>query len=379
MCAAYQLPGARVQPLHRPAASIGGRAMSLLMIQTEVPLSSVPVAAAAHDNLRESDASFNNTWYAAAYSEQLGADEVFSTRLWGEPLVMYRDSGNEVVCVRDSCPHRSAPLSMGEVQDGVLRCFYHGWGFGSEGKCVSVPTMGTGKSSACATNFAVAERDGILWIWRGHLLTADASKLPREYPTPSQSLTVDTTLDYDCEWTHVMESNLASPHLTLGETAPASEFNAPNVVTHQSSEGALLAFDEEMHVVPIAPQRTRVMLRQQFQTDGALSVALQLPGSLPLFTWLVRNWNYRVAEEKYESLVQGQGAQREGDDPVARFRSWHEDALANAGQPYFIRWDNREVSRYGPQIDDADTGTYGLKKVYVQNSPKVVFAPMQHP
>ena len=133
-------------------------------------------------------------------------------------------------------PSRAFP-----AQDGVLRCFYHGWGFGSEGKCVSVPTMGTGKSSACATNFAVAERDGILWIWRGHLLTADASKLPRraaargfergvhctgcalltccvlcgdsrrEYPTPSQSLTVDTTLDYDCEWTHVMESNLVRP------------------------------------------------------------------------------------------------------------------------------------------------------------------------
>ena len=157
---------------------------------------------------------------------------------------------------------------------------------------------------------------------------------------------------------------------------------------------------------PDRPPATLCARRQTFRTDGVLSVALQLPGSLELFTWLVRNWNYRVAEEKYESLVQGQGAQREGDDPVARFRSWHEDALANDGQarartsppisnaalaharsvrssfaaqPYFIRWDNREVSRYGPQIDDADTGTYGLKKVYVQNSPKVVFAPMQHP
>ena len=76
----------------------------------------------------------------------------------------------------------------------------------------------------------------------------------------------------------------------------------------------------------------RCARRQTFRTDGVLSVALQLPGSLELFTWLVRNWNYRVAEEKYESLVQGQGAQREGDDPVARFRSWHEDALANDGQ-----------------------------------------------
>ena len=46
---------------------------------------------------------------------------------------------------------------------------------------------------------------------------------------------------------------------------------------------------------------------------------------------------------------------------MARFRSWHEKAIANDGQPYFIRWDNREMSRYGPQIDDADTGTYGLE------------------
>ena len=37
---------------------------------------------------------------------------------------------NQAVCVRDSCPHRSAPLSMGDMKDGTLRCFYHGWGFG---------------------------------------------------------------------------------------------------------------------------------------------------------------------------------------------------------------------------------------------------------
>jgi len=47
-----------------------------------------------------------------------------------------------------------------------------------------------------------------------------------------------------------------------------------------------------------------------------------------------------------------------------------------AAQPYFTRWDDREVDRYGPQIDDADTGTYGLKKSYVQNSPTDLYAPL---
>jgi len=34
--------------------------------------------------------------YAAAFSEQLGVDDVFSTRLWGEPVVLYRDARKEV-------------------------------------------------------------------------------------------------------------------------------------------------------------------------------------------------------------------------------------------------------------------------------------------
>ena len=48
-----------------------------------------------------------------------------------------------------------------------------------------------------------------------------------------------------------------------------------------------------------------------------------------------------------------------------------------APQPYFTRWDDKNVPRYGPQVDDAETGTYGLKKNYVQNNPKVVYAPLQ--
>lgn len=121
--------------------------------------------------------------YAVAYSAHVQVNEVFATRLWGEPLVLYRDKDGQAVCVRDSCPHRSAPLAMGDVEDGVLRCFYHGWGYGAEGKCVSVPTMGsdTGKSpsgSSC-TKFATVELDGMLWVWRGHVLSADATKLPR--------------------------------------------------------------------------------------------------------------------------------------------------------------------------------------------------------
>jgi len=372
-CAAYQ-----VVPLQsrRVTATASSNRRTLSLAQLREPQLRQAPSVAPYDSFEEAERRFNATWYAVAYSEQLGADQTFATRLWGEPLVLYRPSADEVVCVRDSCPHRSAPLSMGDVQDGVLRCFYHGWGFGSEGKCVNVPTMGSSgraPSNLCAKNLAVVESDGVLWVWRGHPLAADASKLPR-HAIAEQTFAVDTTLDYACEWTRVMENHLAPSTDETGPSSPgtSARFNAPNVVCHQRREGILY---EESHIVPIAPQRTRVMLRQHFEMGPVLSALLQLPGSLPLLTWCVRNWNYRVAQEGYESTVRGQEAQDGG--VVARFRAWHQDTLASEGQPYFTRWDDKNVPRYGPQVDDAETGTYGLKKNYVQNNPKVVYAPLQ--
>ena len=73
-------------------------------------------------------ASFQNKWYAVAYPWQIGPEseggsDVYSTRLWGEPLVIYRDTDNNLVCAKDACPHRSAPLSMSAINDdGRLEC-----------------------------------------------------------------------------------------------------------------------------------------------------------------------------------------------------------------------------------------------------------------
>ena len=257
------------------------------------------------------DPGFNNTWYAVSFSQELSSDKPFATRLWGEPLVLYRDGNGEAVCVRDVCPHRSAPLSMGEMQDGKLRCFYHGWAFGSEGACVDVPTVvrigrddGRDKSSLgktfCATSYSVVEHDGMLWVWRGNMLAADARKLP---PVHESSFVVDTTLDHDCDWSALVARGLDAPHLALldgsaipsptpaGEgTSKTTAHDAPVIVRHSDIFGGLLGtFSEEVHVVPIAPRRARVLLRQRFPKTPLLSTLLQLPGAIALFTLVVQN------------------------------------------------------------------------------------------
>ncbi|QXC61066.1 Rieske 2Fe-2S domain-containing protein [Aquihabitans sp. G128] len=68
------------------------------------------------------------------------APEAFE--LDGQPMVRWTDAEGCTRVAHDRCPHRRAPLSAGYVADGVLRCRYHGWGFGGDGRCVDVPALG---------------------------------------------------------------------------------------------------------------------------------------------------------------------------------------------------------------------------------------------
>ena len=85
------------------------------------------------------NASLRGHWYAVASDREV-TNAVLGRRLLGENLVVYKDPAGNVISAPDRCPHRQAPLSAGRVTDGVLACCYHGWSFGADGKCVSIPS-----------------------------------------------------------------------------------------------------------------------------------------------------------------------------------------------------------------------------------------------
>lgn len=77
---------------------------------------------------------------------------------------LWRDRRGRACAVRDACPHRAAPLSMGKVlDDGRLACRYHGWSFDGEGggHCPSQPRL-----KVLTTACQVVERHGYLWLAR---------------------------------------------------------------------------------------------------------------------------------------------------------------------------------------------------------------------
>lgn len=109
-------------------------------------------------------------WYPVAEVTDVGA-EPFAVRLLGDDLVLWRDTAGTLTAAPDRCPHREAPLSIGRIDDGdVLRCAYHGWGFGTGGRCVDVPSSGPGATvppTAHLPCLRVEERYGLIWVCPG--------------------------------------------------------------------------------------------------------------------------------------------------------------------------------------------------------------------
>jgi phthalate 4,5-dioxygenase oxygenase subunit len=86
-------------------------------------------------------------WQPAALSEELppgGAP--LAIRLLGEDLVLFRDGSGQPGLLGLHCAHRGADLSYGRLEDGGLRCIYHGWLYDRHGRCLEQPGEPSGST-----------------------------------------------------------------------------------------------------------------------------------------------------------------------------------------------------------------------------------------
>ena len=148
--------------------------------------------------------TLKNQWYVIAASSQLplnGSKKLF-VQLFCEPIILYRSSNGQVVAAQDHCPHRSAPLSMGKIENGVLQCIYHDWKFGDNGKAVSIPSAGKGFVDKIKLfTIPCYEQDEYIWIFHGDPQFANTNNILR-FPMHLQQKEqcVQTIADFDGVW-----------------------------------------------------------------------------------------------------------------------------------------------------------------------------------
>jgi len=120
---------------------------------------------------------FRRFWNPVLMSSELLEPECEPVRLemLGEQLVAFRDSKGQIGVIEEMCMHRGASLALGRVEDGAIRCLYHGWKFAMDGSVLEMPNV-SGKcvrSKLKATAYPAREAGGLIWIYMG-----PANKMP---------------------------------------------------------------------------------------------------------------------------------------------------------------------------------------------------------
>jgi len=110
-------------------------------------------------------------WTPAALSVELdGNRPVVPVRLMGENLVLFRSDGGQLGLINRQCPHRGADLCYGRLEDGGLRCAFHGWLYGTDGQCLEQPGEPIDSNAyqrIKARAYPVVEKNGIVFAYMG--------------------------------------------------------------------------------------------------------------------------------------------------------------------------------------------------------------------
>jgi len=153
-------------------------------------------------------------WQPVALSEELDTERpVVPVRVLGEDLVLFRNDDGATGLISRRCAHRGADLALGRLEDGGLRCYFHGWLYGPSGSCLDTPAEPDDsplRSKVRIRSYPVTERNGIVWGYLGagappSLPALDCFVAPEEYTFAFKGY-------LDCNWLQALEVGIDPSH-----------------------------------------------------------------------------------------------------------------------------------------------------------------------
>jgi len=118
---------------------------------------------------------FPRGWFMVAEASEVTSVPM-AARYFGQDLVLYRGESGRVYMVDAYCPHMGTHLAKNttsyvvrdkiHVEGESIRCPYHAWRFGPDGRCNQIPYYsGAIPAAAKLRTWTVQERYGCIYAW----------------------------------------------------------------------------------------------------------------------------------------------------------------------------------------------------------------------
>lgn len=155
-------------------------------------------------------------WQPVALSEEVppgGAP--LRVRILSEDLVLFRDDQGRVGLLGIHCAHRGTDLSYGRIEDGGLRCLYHGWLYDIKGRCLEQPGEPGGGEHRDAIRqraYPCVEKGGAIFTYMG---PGEPPLLPNyDFLNAAPDHLYTSKIFHDCNYLQANEGNIDPVHLS---------------------------------------------------------------------------------------------------------------------------------------------------------------------
>ncbi|MDP2257623.1 MAG: Rieske 2Fe-2S domain-containing protein [Polaromonas sp.] len=135
-------------------------------------------------------------------------------QVFGEDLVVFRDTKGRVGVMDEYCPHRRVSLVFGRNEDCGLRCLYHGWKMDVEGnvlEMVSEPAASGMAQKVKHLAYPTKEWGGFIWAYMGPPATQPEFVPPAWAPTADAKVAIAKAV-IPCNWAQILEGAIDSAH-----------------------------------------------------------------------------------------------------------------------------------------------------------------------
>ncbi len=135
-------------------------------------------------------------------------------RLFGEDLVVFRDTDGRLGVLDEYCPHRRVSLVLGRNEECGLRCLYHGWKMDVEGNVLEMTSEPAESGLAEKVKhraYPARDAGGFVWTYMGPPEAMPEFEPPAFAPTAETNVSI-LKVHVKANWAQIMEGQIDSAH-----------------------------------------------------------------------------------------------------------------------------------------------------------------------
>ncbi|MDA1036325.1 MAG: Rieske 2Fe-2S domain-containing protein, partial [Chloroflexi bacterium] len=156
-------------------------------------------------------------WHPIALAQDLSDENPTKfVRVLGEDLVLFRDKSGNTGLIADKCPHRSASMVYGRVEERGISCAYHGWLMDCDGNIIETPPERNDAimKNVTTTAYPVQIYLNLIWTYMGPQPVPPMTRYDTLFRKDGhRSIRLHPQLD--CNWFQAMENSMDPAHLQV--------------------------------------------------------------------------------------------------------------------------------------------------------------------